>query len=77
MLEKLIHDLAEALPHISRQGHLTIREVALFRFPNNEWIALAGGHSAVMLGEWGGDFAGLGKTPEEAIAICMAEVKKG
>lgn len=68
--------IADALPDISRQGRKTIREVSLCYLGEGEWQVLAGGHPAVAIGEWGGDFNSWGVTAEDALEICLRSVKQ-
>jgi hypothetical protein len=51
-----------------------VREACLTLNEDCTWTALAGGHRAVHIGEWGGDFDGEGVTPEDAIAACKAAI---
>jgi len=70
-----MEDLANVLPVVSRrQGGSTIREVCLTRYEDGSWTALAGGHSAVHIGEYGGEFEGHGETAEAALADCLKNV---
>lgn len=72
----LMRMIADALPDISRQGQKTIREVSLCYLRDGEWQVLAGGHYAVALGEWGGDFSSWGVTAEDALEICLRSIKQ-
>jgi len=74
-VESLMEDLANVLPVVSRkQGGSTIREVCLTRYEDGSWSVMAGGHAAVHLGEWGGDFEGHGATAEAALADCLKNI---
>lgn len=74
-IEQGLRDLISALPESSRLSRKTVREVCLTLYDDGTWEALAGGHSAVHIGEWGGDFKGDGNTAEEAIAACIEDIK--
>jgi len=74
-VESLMEDVANALPNVSRQRGSSIREVCLTRYEDGSWSVLAGGHPAVHLGEWGGDFEGHGETAEAALAACLQDIK--
>jgi len=73
-VESLMEDLANVLPVVSRRVGSTIREVCLTRYEDGSWSVMAGGHPAVHLGEWGGDFEGRGATAEAALADCLNNV---
>ena len=73
-IEHRLQDLISALPEHNRLGRKTVREVCL-TLSCGVWTVLAGGHNAVHIGEWGGDFQGEGSSAEDAIAACMADVK--
>jgi hypothetical protein len=74
-VESLMEDLANVLPVVSRRkGGSTIREVCLTRYDDGSWSVMAGGHPAVHIGEWGGDFDGSGATAEAALADCLNNV---
>lgn len=66
--------LAAAIPDRSPQ---TVREVCLTLNQDGTWTVLAGGHPAVHIGEWGGDFHAEGATPEEAVAACRKAMTFG
>lgn len=68
-IAKMMSDLASALP----EG--AIREVSLTLYEDGGWHVAAGGHPAVALGEWQGDFYAQGKTPEDAISACMNAIQ--
>lgn len=74
-IEQRLQDLLSALPENSRLGRKTVREVCLTLDDDGSWRVLAGGHSAVHIGEWGGDFSGDGSSAEDAIANCLADIK--
>jgi hypothetical protein len=73
---KALVDLAAALPELSRYGLPTIREACLTYREDGTWEVLAGGHSHVSLGEWGGDYQGHGSTAEEALAACLKAIER-
>ncbi len=76
MIEKLMEELAAALPDIAPDGlDYTIRDVALHRDHDGSWFAMAGGHPAVDLGEWCGDFYAHGETADAALAACLENIK--
>lgn len=65
--------ISESLPE--RKGYVRgyPRDVCLTYDAFREvpsWSVLAGGHPAVHVGEWGGDFQGEGATAEEALTAC-------
>jgi hypothetical protein len=69
-LEVRLAAIADSLPDGS------IREVALIRLASGEWRVLAGGHYAVSLGEWEGDFSSEYRpTIEQALAECESKIK--
>jgi hypothetical protein len=74
-VESLMGSIVSALPDTSRSGHKTIREVCL-SFDQDRWYALAGGHPAVHIGEWGGDFEGEGETAEIALTACLESIRR-
>ncbi len=67
-IEQKLHYLIAALHETS------IREAALFLNQGGGWECLAGGHHAVSLGEWAGDFAGVGENAGLAIDACMTAI---
>lgn len=71
-LKEELMTLAAALP--DKPGKRAVREVCLTLCEDGTWGVMAGGHPAVHIGEWGGDFQGDGATPEEAIAACLASI---
>ncbi len=76
MIEKLMKDIAAALPHLSPGGHdYTRRDVALHCYEDGSWLAMAGGHPAVDLGEWCGDFYARADTADAALAACLENIK--
>jgi len=74
-IEQRLQDLLSALPEQSRLGRKTVREVCLTLDDNGLWQVLAGGHSSVHIGEWGGDYSGAGQSAEDAIASCILDIK--
>jgi hypothetical protein len=73
-IDTLMLQIASALPETSSiRGNKTIRDVALHY--SGEWHVMAGGHSAVDLGEWGGDFDAWGSTALDALHNCLEKVK--
>lgn len=74
-VEQNLRALLSALPENSRMGRKTVKEVCLTLDDEGTWRVLAGGHSAVHIGEWGGDFQGEGPSPEHAIADCLKDIK--
>jgi hypothetical protein len=77
MIEDLITEIAVMLPPISRRGMNTIREVSITYFPDGTWQVMAGGHPAVAIGEWGGDFSSDGNSAEEALLNCKQSIIEG
>ena len=76
-IEKM-QEIARSLPENSRHGRKTIREVCITLDDDTGiWRVLAGGHNAVHIGEWGGDFEGEGQTPEEAFTACLKCIQGG
>ncbi len=73
-IDNLMQQIALALPEISQRGAQTIREVCLV-YDGTEWQVLAGGHSAVHIGEWGGDFNSWGVSAVDALQICLRNIK--
>ena len=73
-IEALMRMIADALPATSRRGGKTIREVCL-TFDGTEWQVMAGGHPAVHIGEWGGDYYSWGVTAEDALTICLRSIR--
>lgn len=71
---QLMEEIASALPERTRRGSQTIREVCLTLDDDGTWSVLAGSHSAVHIGEWGGDFSADGNTPEEALTACAKSI---
>ena len=67
-------ELAASLPEQSGRGRRTIREICLTRYDDGTWRVMAGGHSSVHIGEWGGDFSADGTTAYEAIANCEQQI---
>lgn len=74
-IESLMVELAHALPERSSRGQ-TLRQVCLTLYEDGSWCALAGGHAAVHIGEWGGDFSADGATAEEAIRACIQSASR-
>lgn len=75
-IKSLMEEIAAALPHTSCQGRKTLREVCLtFNYIRNHWDVIAGGHPAVHIGEYGGDFQGEGDTAEEALIDCLHKIR--
>lgn len=75
-IEFLMKDIVEALPeHSKRLRVKTIREVCLTLDNGKQWQVMAGGHSAVHIGEWGGDYSSWGNTAEDALATCLRYIK--
>jgi len=71
----LLEDLQKRLPDVCfGRDARCVREVCLTRHDDGSWRALAGGHSHVHIGEWGGDYSGEGDTAEQAIAACLEEM---
>ena len=77
VIEALMITIAETLPHNSKCGRPTIREISLTLDQRGKWEVMAGGHPAVHIGEWGGDFSGCGETAEAALASCLKAIKVG
>ncbi len=77
MIEELMKELAAALPEMTSATwpQHTIRDVALHLYHDGSWLAMAGGHPAVDLGEWCGDFYARGETAEAALAACLENIK--
>jgi hypothetical protein len=74
-IQHLMEDIIAALPVESKWLRCkTIREVCL-TYSNEEWSVMAGGHPAVNLGEWNGDFQGEGETAEEALINCLHRIR--
>lgn len=73
-IESLMEIIASALSETSRRGGKTVREVCL-TYDQKDWIAIAGGHPAVHIGEWGGDYEGEGETAEAALMALLNNVK--
>lgn len=74
-IERRLQDLLSALPENSRMGRKTVKEVCLTLDDSGHWSALAGGHPSVHIGEWGGDFKGDAHSAEDAIAVCIDDIK--
>ncbi len=72
---RLLKNIAAALPEITSRGNKTIREACLTLHEDGSWSVMAGGHLAVHIGEWGGDFSGEGNTSENAIENCMKNIQ--
>jgi hypothetical protein len=75
-IEAMMENIVSALPEMSRTRHATVREVCL-TYDQERWYAIAGGHPAVHIGEWGGDFEADGETAEEALAALLKSIKSG
>jgi len=73
-IEQSLQNLISALPENSLLGRKTVREACLTLNSCGTWTALAGGHYAVHIGEWGGDFQGEGQSAEDAIAACREDI---
>ncbi|TFW56249.1 hypothetical protein CT676_35925 [Bradyrhizobium sp. MOS001] len=73
-IDRLMEAIATALPETTRRGRRTVREVCL-TYDQESWRAIAGGHPAVHIGEWGGDFKGEGETAEAALTALMNGIK--
>lgn len=71
----LMRQVIIALPETNRRGNPTVREVSL-GYNGSEWQVMAGGHSAVAMGEYGGDFNCWGTTAEDALNICLRHIAK-
>jgi hypothetical protein len=76
MLDRLMEDIASALPESASHGRQTVREVCLTYYGDGRWTAIAGGHPSVHIGEWGGDFEGSGDTAEDALVACLKNIKR-
>lgn len=61
--------IADALPSKSEFKRGPMRDVCLTLDSDGTWSVMAGGHPAVHIGEWGGDYSGSALTPEGALAI--------
>jgi hypothetical protein len=74
-IEQMMIGLAASLPENSKPFRSkTIREVSLSFLGEGKWHVMAGGHHAVALGEWRGDFYAHGSSAEEAINNCLKEI---
>lgn len=69
-IHETMEEIADALPIDAT------KDVALFRFDEDDYRCMAGGSSAVLLGEASGDFQADGHTPEIAAARCLAAIKE-
>ena len=75
-IDQLMKDIAAALPKVQPSGYgYTIRDVALHYYEDGHWEAMAGGHGAVDLGEWCGDFSAHGESAETTLAACLEKIK--
>lgn len=73
-LELELQSLVACLPPLDRTGRRTVREACVTLNEDGSWSVLAGGHYAVHIGEWGGDFDGDGGSITEAIAACRTSI---
>jgi len=73
-IEMLMRMIKQELPDITKRGDTTIRAVALF-LDDTEWRVMAGGHYAVDLGEYNGDYSSQGETAAQALERCLMLIR--